>query len=268
MEMAVSSEFKNPNAFNLNGGSESFGSVDLQASRLNVAASTSKDITITTREGDTVTLSYDQMMQADYATYSYGAVAGRMGRDGDQGAYSIERRQFEASRFSYQSMEAWQVKVEGNLNDEELADIRNAVTQIDKIMSSSIENGDSAAMNTPVLADLESLSGLSASYSQEIRITAQSLRVQETKYDRDGLHSGSKLGQRRQGRRERINQLADQMMGVIDNKNIDYPKFVHPLKKMFHEMKGQFEKTMSDPDPQNQWINDVSSALLERLGSR
>ena len=128
-----------------------------QSTELKVAQSRSSDITLVTAEGDTVTLSASRSTELSFETY------------GSTGASAEIRKNSEFS-----------LTVEGDLNKEELKDIRKAIKTLYKAERDLLKGHDErAADRTAKLANLDQLASIDAKMesSQTVSVTQTSVQT-------------------------------------------------------------------------------------------
>jgi hypothetical protein len=112
------------------------------------ASHTDASLSITTDEGDSVTISFAQDSSATYSSL----VRARRGSEGAERSRQVQRSQ--------QSSSSLQVQVQGDLNDQELKDIQDLVQRVSQALRDFVSGDSSRAadrMSAP--ADLGSLSG-------------------------------------------------------------------------------------------------------------
>src|SRR6185295_14276096 len=120
---------------------------ELQAAQLRVSQSQTADITIVTREGDTVTLSSSKSAELSFATYS------ALGQAGKASA-SLSGMTAELQRSTSLS-----ISFAGDLNKEELMDIRRALQTFQKAAHDVLTgHAEKAASRTAKLAKLDQIS--------------------------------------------------------------------------------------------------------------
>jgi len=132
---------------------------ELQAAKVKVSQSQTADITIVTAEGDTVTLSSSKAAELLFATYN---AQGQVG-----GSAELHR----SSTFS--------MSVEGDLNREELKDIRRAIRTIQKAANDVLRgHEEKAASRTARLANLDQIASIDADleFHREVSVTQVSAR--------------------------------------------------------------------------------------------
>jgi len=143
-------------------------SAGLQAAQVKVSQSQTADMTIVTAEGDTVTLSSSKSAELSFATYN---------AEGQVGGASVG---FSGTSAELHRSSAFSLSVDGDLNKEELKDIRRAIRTIQKAANDALKGHDEkAASRTAKLASLDQIASIDADleFNQEVsvtRITAQS----------------------------------------------------------------------------------------------
>ncbi len=137
------------------------------AKMVNISRSQSSDFTIVTAEGDTVTLSSSRSSELAFATYN---------PLGDSGSASRSAASFSTSRdFSF--------SVEGDLNKEELKDIRRAIKTVMKSARDVLRGDDEKAFRrASKLSNLDQIASLDANlhFRREISTTQVISRPPET----------------------------------------------------------------------------------------
>ena len=114
---------------------------ELQASqslRLAAVSEVSQDITLHTREGDTVTLSMDRETVAVYGRDARMSIDQQYAVSTDGGQFAQEHMTSETQEwFGLESSQEITVTVEGDLSREEMRDIRKALRRIDRLIGKS-----------------------------------------------------------------------------------------------------------------------------------
>jgi hypothetical protein len=146
-------------------------SASIQATQIKVSQSQSADITIVTAEGDTVTLSSSKSAELSFATYS---AQGQMG--GSSGSISgMSAELHRTSEFSF--------TVDGDLNKEELRDIRSAIRTIQKAAKDVLKGHDEKAeARTAKLSNLNQIASIDADleFNREVSVTQVSAQSNNT----------------------------------------------------------------------------------------
>jgi len=142
------------NSTPLNSQKAPSSAAELQAAQVKVLQSQTADITIVTAEGDTVTWSSSKAAEVSFATYN---------AQGQTGS-SAELRRTAAFAFS----------VDGELNREELKDIRRAIQTIQKAANNLLKGHEKqAATRTARLATLDQIASINAdlTFQREVSVT-------------------------------------------------------------------------------------------------
>ncbi len=144
-----------------------------------------KSITINTKEGDTVTLSFAQKSEADYLSYQHLGYqkARAWGDPGSIGQWTETRSS--ATQLSLGYSRELSISIEGDLSPEELEDITQAVRAVDDMLQGVLygEGGDPDAASLSEL-DLDTLSGLTADYGYSQEVQVQRLTHKAQRYSR------------------------------------------------------------------------------------
>jgi hypothetical protein len=141
---------------------------ELQAAQVKVSQSQTADITIVTAEGDTVTLSSSRTAELTFSTYD---------AQGQVGGSSVS---FSGMSAELHRTSAFSFSVDGDLNKDELKDIRRAIRTIQKAANDVLKgHEEQAASRTAKLARLDQIAIIDADleFNREVtltRISAQS----------------------------------------------------------------------------------------------
>jgi hypothetical protein len=215
-----------------------------------------KSITINTKEGDTVTLSFAQKSEADYLSYQHLGYqkARAWGDPGSIGQWTETRSS--ATQLSLGYSRELSISIEGDLSPEELEDITQAVRAVDDMLQGVLygEGGDPDAASLSEL-DLDTLSGLTADYgySQEVRV--RRLNHEAQRYSRQGAlnapgHHGGRFAQR-------MHQLLAPAMEQLAAAKTEPRKLAGPLGQLFQ---GYYQRL----DPAD-FQHDARQSLLEMI---
>jgi hypothetical protein len=159
----------NPTALNTQKTPDASASV--QTAQVKVSQSQTADITIVTAEGDTVTLSASRSAELSFATYN------AQGRVGDSSG-TISGMSAELHRSS-----DFSITVDGDLNKEELKEIRTAIRTIQKAATDVLKGHDEkAATRTAKLAGLDQIASIDADleFNREVSVTQVSAQAGTT----------------------------------------------------------------------------------------
>ena len=139
-----------------------------QASLLSASSRKSTDISLATAEGDKVTISAKSALHASFIGYDY---RGRL--NGNEVNLSGRSLQVSAEN-------SFAISVEGDLSEEELADIEKLVAKIEKLGADFFSQplGDSLTQ-TLDLGDLDSISSFAANLRHEQQLTIARVAKEE-----------------------------------------------------------------------------------------
>ncbi len=140
-----------------------------EAAQQELSIQKSTDFTLYTAEGDKVTLSSFASLEASLSTYtSKGTMAG-------------EGSQSDVEEFSMSMEFELQLSVEGDLNEQEIKDIRRAFTQMRKMVRNLLSGKTEKAMGrASKLMDFKSISGFEAVYQYSRTYSAGEALAEET----------------------------------------------------------------------------------------
>ena len=193
-----------------------------------------KDITIFTKDGDKVTLSSEKQIQALYSNYSdvsYQKFSGVSDK------YSIELNNYTSSvkdSFEYEKNGSFSISVEGDLDKQEMQDIKKAIKSIDKIMTNLLSGGDlsKAADKAMKIVNLDSISGIASDYSYEKTISVEHTAIEEmSTYSKEGLQETAT--QAADNETNNIMNLINEMTEIVKDSGVKPSKMVGPIKKLF-----------------------------------
>jgi hypothetical protein len=234
-------------------GGRSFQAEQSRAGSLSVSQSTA--IILTTEEGDRVTLNLSTATETKAGTYLSLAYA--------EGRAAASQAGF----FEQSSSEHMAVEIEGDLNDEEMAEIQEAVRVIGGMMDDFL-SGDLQGMaeDAEVLQELDTISSLEAAFSYERQVMyGQEERV--AMQTEAPAHGGRRTHPHLQGLMQRMDRLTDDMT--------DQVKVFHEqrqsLVQSVDELLNQYRDEAMRPDRENALAMDViktiQAAFLEKVGA-
>ncbi|MFQ5596472.1 MAG: hypothetical protein ACE5GK_00325 [Nitrospiria bacterium] len=126
---------------------------DMEASRLQINIEKRSDFTLFTKDGDKVTLSSLASLEAGTTTYT------------SEGTLTGEAAQTEVDAFQVNKAFELELSVEGDLNKQEIKDIRRAFTQMRKMVKNYITGREDKAMHrASKIMNFKSISGFEAVY--------------------------------------------------------------------------------------------------------
>ena len=237
----------------------SYTSLALKAARVTASTSLSKDITIETAEGDKVTLSYRN--DTSFQAASYDAFYQRNslvnGENGD--LMHQQTAQSHTDIFSFSQESRFSLSIEGDLNQQERKDIREALEIIDKLMMDTLQGGDllQGAQDAAKIIELESIAAVDADYRYQGLVTIEEMTqvTSVSNYGDSGALedslSGLELPERSSPTEEQVQELIDRMAEFIEEwaaeKKLKTEHFLRPVEKLFAD---HLEKLEDDPQAQ------------------
>ena len=227
-----------------------------------------KDITIYTDEGDTVTLTMESEDQLLYANY--------LGQSNQSQALDIQNVavvQMQSATVRQETIEidrqrTLTIMVEGDLSDQELADIKTALQKIDTLMTDILYHGDDSEVQatTDELRELGSLSGIEAAYQYEKTVAFQHAERQEETHTtaekspmRDHRHAGH---HRMPGSR-----FIDDLVKAVKESGIKPRMFLRPLKTLFKDYSGHVAEKNHHGQRGPDWMRDLQKDVFRRIES-
>lgn len=263
----------------LSGSSESenfSSSLALKAARVTAATSLSKDVTIETAQGDKVTLSYKN--DTSFQAASYDSLYQKSSLvNGEKGELMQQQiAQSHSDLFAYSQESQLSLSVEGDLNEQERQDIREALERIDKLMMETLQGGDliQGAQDAVEIIALESIATVDADYRYQSVVTIEEMTQVSSvaNYGDSGAlekgDSGLKLPDRPSSSRDQVQELIDRMAEFIEDwaaeKKLKPEQFIRPLEKLFADHLARLEdkpRTRS----QQELFKGLGQGLLKQI---
>lgn len=221
-----------------------------------------QDITLTTREGDTVTIDASSLMQASYIGFDYSQKV----KDGIQSA--------QMEKMTLASKNSFSMTVQGDLSEEEQQDIRDVVDKLNDAMKKLV-NGDVqglASMVPGLLDDAETLSGLQAMLKFEQRVSVE----QQTRTMMQWQGAGPKPefsprdpeSQQSQNPdnpfasgKNLIAKIAGKMMEMLDSSKVESDKLTEPVKNYFAQLLKSFQAEAGENSPVSQFVQQLGDEM-------
>jgi len=224
-----------------------------QQLRFNALRQESKDITLTTEEGDTVTISALDEFKASYMSYDYtGSVKG--------GTTSVNSQEFTAA-----TNNSLQISVQGDLNEEEKNDVAEILGKLDEIMTSLVKGDiESVLKGTFGLMDeADTINSIDAvlQFHQQISMEQQTM-TQMTGQPPKPADSGKENGNGNDPILSAANlvaKISNQVMQLIDQSGVQAEDFKDSMNNMFKDFLNQLAADQTDPNSQ------LKAGLLEQL---
>ncbi len=239
----------------------------MEYNRISASSSESKDITIFTDEGDKVTLSYDQKTEASYENLKALSYQGAFATANDTTVTKEKLARMQAEQFLFENSKNLSISVEGDLSEEELADIKEALGQIDEIMTDLLHGGDISEVSDEIeeIRNLETLSRVEAEYSYEKEVSIEHVAAKQTTTYSE-YQQPERIGRGRHGRGQRsLEKLIDKMEKLIEDSNIKPAKFLKRLEKLFDKISERLEDGTPENDSRRRTAQLVESELIERV---
>ena len=221
-----------------------------QQFRLNTAGKETQDITITTEEGDKVTISALDSFKADYMAFDYSEqLNGQMAS-------------LEAEKLTASSKHSFSMTIDGDLNEEEQKDIEKVLSSLDDIMkdlvSGDLENVMNEALN--IIDDTETISGLNAvlQFHQSISMEQRSM----TQTTGNSLPAGKSLLDS-----NLIATITDKLMDIINQSTVGTDQLKGPVEGYFSQLLDKLGTENGETDPLTQMMNQLNTELLDRLSA-
>lgn len=243
----------------------------MQNTRFQASRQESQDITLTTREGDTVTISSLTQLQAQYLSFDYAKGI----KNQSDGQTTNQSASVMANTLEAVAKNSFQIKIEGDLNEEEKADMEKILGKLDEIMNDLVSGDIDSIMKEAmgILDGTQTISGLDATleFHQQIsleqqtlnRITPQGPPPGENRPPmppppgqlKDGLQALSSL----------VAKITDQMTELISSSNIDTSKWKEPLQQMFSGIMEQLSADQPGNELKSELVKQIETQLAENL---
>lgn len=221
------------NPFSTESGYAPAESRSYNAARVNqtaVAGEQSTDITIITDQKDRVTLSFDADFQTSYTTYT-GLAANNNGYAKVEGKY-----------FAFDLSLEQSISVEGDLNEQELKDIKKVIKRLGRIMKKFLAGSldDVAQKAGKLLKNMKTIDSVDA----RIEFTKSALML-DKKYveatalspmDTDQNIQASQLPPEFSSEFKPIHELTDGMVDIVEGSQIHPAKMMRGVHRLFRHL--------------------------------
>jgi hypothetical protein len=238
----------------------------VQLSRITASSQESKDITIFTDEGDKVTISYDHETQASYANLKALAYRGDFAASENQAVAREMLTRIQGENFQFEDSRNLTIAVDGDLNKQELADIKKAIAGIDEIMTDLLHGGDisEAMADAAEIRDLETIAGLEANYRYEKTVVIEKYALKDSEtYSKHGLSESPTLGRHR-NRLKSFMKRIEKMTEIVEHSKVKPSKFFKPLEKLLTNL----TKELKEDNPANKARKHVADLMGAELFKR
>ena len=215
-----------------------------------VSTEQSTDLTITTDEGDTVTISLASAMETNAGIYR--------SRSYEDGRAASSQTAF----FEFSGSRNMAVEVDGNLNEAELEDIREAVSAIGSMIDDFV-SGDlkEMAKDGELLKELDTISSLEAAFSYERQVLYGEQEDVEI--------STSEPGKGRHGRLKRLIDRIDRMTDDMAEQVKGFRGRRKQLAMAVEDLFGRYRSGEADSAPAEELGRDVirtmQSAFVQKI---
>ncbi len=257
----------------------SYTSLALKAAQVTASTSLSKDIAIETAEGDKVTLSYRNDTRFQAASYDAFYQRNSLVNGENGNLMQQQTAQSHTDIFSYSQETSFSLSVEGDLNEQERKDIREALEIIDKLMMDTLQGGDllKAAQDAAKILEFESVATVDADYRYQSLVTVEELTqvASASNYGNSGALEDDllalELPEQPTSTEGQVQELIDQMAEFIEEwaaeKKLKMEKFLDPVEKLFAN---HLEKLEDKPQAQIQkeLFEYLGKGLLEQIRER
>ncbi len=236
---------------------------ELHLTRITASSQQSENITLLTQEGDKVTISAAQENQLSYETYEAIAKQATFGANGNKTGEGFVRLQGE--KLEWETSKNLSISVEGDLNKEELQDIRKALNFIDKIMKhilygKGLPKGLGKAL---MLGGLDSLSSIEADYGYTRAVSLEeSIAKEVNTTSLSGLPNDiAPAVDNEPG----LKNLTDQMGEIITNSGVKPSKFIKPINGLFSNIIKGLPKNGPLHRPKVRLAKLIKEELIHRI---
>ena len=239
---------------------------DRQLTRVSESHQENKDITILTADGDRVTISSNQRSHAAYSQYS---AVSQQRTYAEFGNMTVDQRRyamFRGEEFEFENSRYFSISVDGDLDEQELADIRKAIKAIDKIMTDILYGGDVAkgVGKAIELVSLDTISGIAADYGYEEAVSVEKMEVADVStYNKDGRIETLLPGYHEAA--DSLENLINEMIEILKQSAVKPSKIAKPLNMLFSEILRNLSSNPHRNQPKIDLVNLIEAALLEEV---
>ena len=238
-----------------------------QSLRLAAVSEVSKDITLHTREGDTVTLSMDRETVAVYGRDARMAIDQQYAVTADGDHFAHERVAAETREwFGFEASQETSVTVEGDLSREEMRDIHKALRRIDRLIGKSFgpQAPGRRGHGSAGLSGLDTLAGIEVDVRQSRTIlAAQSSSIATLSYGAGGQAAES-LVHPAEPVVPAWQAVADEATEIVEETGIEPGRLVDPLRDLFGHWAREMKHRRS---PFHPMLKMMEARVMDRLPS-
>jgi hypothetical protein len=219
-------------------------------SRLNLAAVSreqSADITIVTKEGDTVTLSADSSIEAAYATYDKKAQL--------KGAYSESMGRLTSATVEREIS----ISVEGDINDQEKKEIKQVMREIFKMMKDFLTGRlDDTAVSAVKDFELDTLANVEAKF--EVKQVVLEVNHMSAEYMTD-----SRIPARESEDPGPMKRLIGRMANALKDAKVEHDRFMKFFEHKPARLSDEYFKHAPDAWKMQKMVHRRFNGLFHQL---
>jgi len=255
---------RDPSSWNYGDIGESHDS--MQATGIFATSKVSKDITIFTDEGDKVTISYDREKQASYENLKALAYQKAISTNGDLALATETSAEVQAENFLFEDSNCLSISLEGDLNEQELKDVKKAINRIDKILADLLYGGDifKAATEAKKIEGLETIAGVEADYQFETAVTIKQITATEDATYSNSLPEGQETAWDRNGW-DAVKNVIDQMTKLVEEADVKPSRMLKPVKELFADILQDLKKDRPGNRARRHLADLIGSELMKRI---
>ncbi|MCP4216046.1 MAG: hypothetical protein GY765_15450 [bacterium] len=231
-----------------------------QQLKVNASRKENQDVTLTTDEGDRVTISLNSSLKAEYMAFDYTSML------------NGKSESMEYEKMGFSKTNSFSINVEGDLNEEEKEDIQNVLAKLDGVMKNLVDgNIEEILQNAPgLLNETDTISSLEAilQFQQSVSVEQSSF----TQMSGEGLQGmqgnpfrGKGVGEGHPGK-SIIAKISGQLMDIIDESKVEPKNLVDPVDKLFKELSAELLKEKDeDKTTLAGLFNLIGSEVIDEL---
>jgi hypothetical protein len=235
----------------------------VESIRLAAVTERSQDITLTTKEGDSVTLSLDQSTVAVYGRDGRLSLKQQYAEDADGTQSTYRRLAGETHEWSgIESSWVSTLSIEGNLSRDEIRDIRKALQHIHHLIGRTFGSDTIPTSGLYGLASLETLEGIEVESQQSRTIlAARTNNVSALTYGLDG-HAAPAPDVSLTPEQGPWQTAADKVLDFVRETEIAPQQFEIPLRHLFHHWAEKLGRHHSGSKPM---VQKMANTVFDQL---
>ncbi len=238
---------------------------ELQLTRIAASSQQSKEITLFTEEGDKVTISSAEQREMAYATYEAMFYQRLFNTNDNVAIVGDQLIKFHGESIEFKTSRSLNISVEGDLNEQELKDIKKALRIIDKIMRHILHKGDISEGIDKILmiGSLDSISSIEANYRYERAILIERDTIEEV-----NTYSAYELPEDTADTKADEPSLADlteKIKQTVVNSGVKPTKFIKPIQRLFADIIKGLPENRPKNKPKIRLAKLIEKALIQEL---